>query len=60
MYCFYVASFNIIALCWSPPFPTLAYITAVTGSIVGGFGAGFLWTAQVHSRRLEPISGSTS
>ena len=60
MYCFYVASFNIIALCWSPPFPTLAYITAVTGSIVGGFGAGFLWTAQVQSRHIEPISGITS
>ncbi len=46
MYCFYVASFTVIAFLWSPPFPPLAYVAAITGSVIGGCGAGFLWTAQ--------------
>ncbi len=46
LYCFYVASFAIVSHLWSPPFPPLAYVAAITGSVVGGIGAGFLWTSQ--------------
>ena len=46
MYGCYVASFAVITYLWSPPFPPLAYIAAITGSVIGGCGAGFLWTAQ--------------
>jgi hypothetical protein len=46
LYCFYVASFTIIGYLWSPPFPSVAYVAAITGSVVGGCGAGFLWTSQ--------------
>jgi hypothetical protein len=46
MYGFYVASFVVITYLWSPPFPPLAYVAAITGSVIGGCGAGFLWTAQ--------------
>ncbi len=46
LYCFYVASFAIVGHFWSPPFPPLAYAAAIAGSVVGGIGAGFLWTSQ--------------
>lgn len=41
LYCFYVGSFLVSVIA-----PDLKWVAAVVGSTVGGFGAGWLWTAQ--------------
>lgn len=41
LYCFYVASFLIVALV-----PSAQWEAAIIGAIIGGFSAGWLWTAQ--------------
>lgn len=41
LYCFYVASFLVAALV-----PSIKWESAIIGAVVGGFSAGWLWTAQ--------------
>jgi len=41
LYCFYVASFLIAGLV-----PAAEWGAAIVGAVVGGFSAGWLWTAQ--------------
>jgi hypothetical protein len=41
LYCFYVASFLA-----ADEVPEYAWEFSITGSVIGGFGAGYLWSAQ--------------
>lgn len=41
LYCFYTASFLVAALA-----PSVKWPVAIGGSVIGGFAAGWLWTAQ--------------
>lgn len=44
LYCLYVISFLAATLC--EPGSRLQWIIAISGAVLGGFGAGFLWSAQ--------------
>jgi MFS family permease len=44
LYCLYVLSFLAATLC--TPGSLLQWTIAISGAVLGGFGAGFLWSAQ--------------
>ena len=49
LYCIYILSFPA-ALLTPDTLPALGIGVALTGGIIGGFAAGFLWSAQVLHR----------